>query len=327
MQPPITDRSGYDDLVQASPQGTIFTSRWWLEAVAPGSYRILQVERGGQVQAAWPIILRKRLGSRPIVTMAPLTPWLGILHRPTDEAKLSTRLQREKELADQLIDQLPSFAALHLHFHRNFDNWLPLYWRGFSQTTRYTYVLADLTRSEKLWAGMRENIRREIRKAERMGVEVESTVSSDEFWKVHVKTFQRQEMEIPYDFSQVKRVDAACADRACRKIFIARDGAGTVHAAAYIVWDEKSAYYLMGGGDPALRTSGAASLVLWEAIRFASTVTAAFDFEGSMLPGVERFFRAFGGEPKPYSAIHKVNSPVRIAYRAMREAFARLREG
>ena len=41
---------------------------------------------------------------------------------------------------------------------------------------------------------------------------------------------------------------------------------GAVHAVAYVVWDRSAAYYLMGGGDPELRTSGASSLLMWEAI-------------------------------------------------------------
>jgi hypothetical protein len=51
----------------------------------------------------------------------------------------------------------------------------------------------------------------------------------------------------------------------------------------------------MAGSDPRFRTSGAMSLLTWEAIKYAGQVTRRFDFEGSMLRPVERFFRAFGG--------------------------------
>ena len=64
----------------------------------------------------------------------------------------------------------------------------------------------------------------------------------------------------------------------------------------------------MGGSDPNLRNSGAMSLCMWEAIKFASTKTKKFDFEGSMIESVERYFRAFGAEQKPYFHITKVLS-------------------
>jgi hypothetical protein len=83
-----------------------------------------------------------------------------------------------------------------------------------------------------------------------------------------------------------------------------------LHAGIYVVWDEQSAYYLMGGGDPELRSSGATSLCMWEAIKFVSTKTKSFDFEGSMIERVERFFRAFGAIQTPYFSITKTDSRV-----------------
>ena len=61
----------------------------------------------------------------------------------------------------------------------------------------------------------------------------------------------------------------------------------------------------MGGGDPHLRTSGAGSLLIWEAIQRASADSQVFDFEGSMLRPVERFFRAFGGRQTPYPHVSR----------------------
>ncbi len=128
-------------------------------------------------------------------------------------------------------------------------------------------------------------------------------------------TFKRQGKTLPYSRNLVRKLDAACAERACRKIFFAEDPEGKIHAAIYIVWDEYSAYYLMGGGDPELRTSGATSLAMWEAIKFASRVTKSFDFEGSMIESVERFFRGFGATQTPYFHVWKFNSKImKLAY-------------
>ena len=49
-------------------------------------------------------------------------------------------------------------------------------------------------------------------------------------------------------------------------------------------------------------------LCLWEAIKFASTVTNKFDFEGSMIESVEKYFRSFGAVQKPYFTITKTPS-------------------
>jgi len=66
--------------------------------------------------------------------------------------------------------------------------------------------------------------------------------------------------------------------------------------------------------DPELRKSGATSLCMWEAIKFASTVSKSFDFEGSMIEPIERFFHAFGAEQTPYFAVsHTPSKLIRVA--------------
>ena len=80
-----------------------------------------------------------------------------------------------------------------------------------------------------------------------------------------------------------------------------------------IIWDDQSAYYLVGGGNPELRNSGATSLCMWEAIKFASTVSKKFDFEGSMTESIERFFRGFGAVQKSYYRVtHKPSKIIDI---------------
>ena len=91
------------------------------------------------------------------------------------------------------------------------------------------------------------------------------------------------------------------------KIFLAKNEK-EICGAVYLVWDKKSAYYIAGGSPKEVRTSGAMPLLLWEAIKFSSKVTRHFNFEGSMIKPIERFFRAFGGEQVPYFEITKINS-------------------
>jgi hypothetical protein len=51
-------------------------------------------------------------------------------------------------------------------------------------------------------------------------------------------------------------------------------------------------------------------------------VVSVFDFEGSMLRPVERFFRAFGGRQVPYLHVSRA-TPVAGAALAMREGVHR----
>jgi hypothetical protein len=156
-----------------------------------------------------------------------------------------------------------------------------------------------------VWAGLRPNHRRDIRRAEKLGVVVDDELPLDRFIDLNRKTFARQGREPLADEATIRRVDAACVANSGRRIFTGTGPDGAVHAAVYVAWWRDTAYFLMAGSEPDLRDSGAQILALWKAISFASTVVRRFDFEGSMLPQVERVFRGFGATQHPYFAINR----------------------
>ena len=297
----------YDELVTRSPQGSIFAHRWWLEAVAPGMYEILEIKKGDEIQAAWPIVYRKSDEAKHVF-MPALTQKLGILFAPSS-AKLVETQSKNQKLTTELMEQLGDTASFRQNFHENFADWLPFYWRGYGQTARYTYVLEDISDLTALWNGMRRHNRRDIRRAERLGIRIKDDLDLGRFLELNRKTFTRQGREPLASDELIRRLDRACCANAGRKIFAGVDSEGRVHAAVYVAWADNTAYYLMGGSEPDLRESGAQLLALWEAIIFSSSVVKRFDFEGSMLPQVECGFRGFGAKQLPYSSITKAPPP------------------
>ncbi len=288
----------------------IFQEDWWLDAVAPNRWEKIIIGDPQSPDLAFPYVYTHKKGFKKI-HMPQLTQTLGPWIKDTG-SKYCKKLAREKDLFYELIDKLPPADFFSQSFHYSITNWLPFYWKEFSQRTLYTYVIEDLTDFEKIWSGFQEKIKTEIRKAQKTTV-VKTDLNIDEFLKIHSKTFQRQNLPMPFTSEFIKRVDSACQKKKCRKIFYAVDKENRIHAAIYIIWDNRSAYYLMGGGDPKLRNSGATSLLLWEAIQFCSTVTQEFNFEGSMIENIERFFRAFGARQKPYFLIQKETKLFRFA--------------
>ena len=60
---------------------------------------------------------------------------------------------------------------------------------------------------------------------------------------------------------------------------------------------------------PEFSSSQAYPALIYHGIEFAHDKGLAYDFEGSMLPQVQRSFRQFGGTPMPYYRIRKVFNP------------------
>lgn len=315
----MTSKQAYRQLCLTDDSIPFFSQAWWLDASAgEGAWDVAIVEKNGRIMASLPYVFRRRYGLTKL-TQPPLTQTLGPWLRLESE-KYSTILSRQKSLMEALIEKLPPFSQYEQSWHHSQTNWLPFFWKGFQQTTRYTYVLPCLEDELALWNGLRSNIRTDIGKAsEREAIKIRTDLGLPEFSALNKKVFERQGLAQPYSDLFLKRIDDACLARGKRRIFIAEDVGGRHHAAAYVVWDSNSAYYLMGGGDPALRNSGATSLCMWAAIKFAATVTRSFDFEGSMLMSVERFFRAFGAQQTPYFAVSKTSSRLLRLYKACKE--------
>lgn len=312
------------DAVPAVAQEPIFHQPWWLDAVAPGGWDAVTVERGGHTVARLPFVVRGPRSFR-ILTQPPLTPFLGPWITPEASAKYARGLGDQMELQAALEARLPASVAFHQKFAPTVPTCLPFIWAGYRADVRYTYRLEDLRSEAALWDDLAGNIRREVRKAQRR-LQVCEGSDVDRFYTVWAKTFHRQGVAPP-DRDRLARIDAACAQRGARTMLFAYDDADRVHAVAYVVRDRRTAYYLMGGGDPQLRTSGASSLLLWEAIRRTRPVVSVFDFEGSMLRPVERFFRAFGGRQVPYLHVSRA-TPAAGAALAIREGVHRwLRRG
>lgn len=283
---------------------SIFEQPWWLDAIAPGQWEAVEITKDGKVVARLPFVKQKKVGCR-LLGLPDFTQTLGYWIDDTG-AKNAKKYSRQKDLVMELIENLPKGYSIDLTLDHSCDYLFPFRWRDFNIQILYSYRFEDIHDVDVLWNGFADNIRREIKKAKK-SIKIEDDHPIDDLIALRNKTFSRQGRTLK-DYSEVlKRLDAALIRRNSRKLLCAVDSEGRIHAVSYFVYDEKCCYYLLGGGDPELRTSGASSLLMWEGIKFASTVSKSFDFEGSMIEPIERFFRAFGGVPTPYWRVTRLN--------------------
>ena len=288
---------------------SIFEQPWWLDAVAPNQWDAVEIEKNGIVIARLPFYKTKRFGMK-MIEMPAYTQTLGYWVQDTG-SKAAKKYARHKDLITELIEQLPKGYCVDIALDHNCEYLFPFKWKGFKLEMLYSYRIDSISDMDFLWNGLADNIRREIKKARKI-VTIEDDHPIDDLIKMQNKTFARQGRSINTD-DLIKRLDSVLIEHNARKLLCAVDSDGRIHAASYFVFDKECFYYLIGGGDPDLRTSGASSLLMWEGIQLASEVSKSFDFEGSMIEPIERFFRSFGGKPTPYWKVVKLNLALTIA--------------
>jgi hypothetical protein len=305
----------YRELCRTEPSIPVFSKDWWLDAACGvDGWDVAIVERKGGIVGTLPYPLATRLGFK-IIRMPPLTQKLGPWLKYAPGASAYDRLTFEKEVMTELIERLPAYDSFSQQFDYTIQNWLPFYWKGFQQTTRYTYVIDDIRDLTKVVANFEHSKRKNVKRAEKT-LHVDFDLTAGDFYRNHELTLGKQNAKISYREDLFLRLHAAARRNDAGTIICARDDAGAIHGAIFAIWDANSAFDLISTIDPDLRNSGSAALLVRELIRYLADKTTRFDFEGSMIEPVEESFRRFGAVQKPYFLVTKINS---LAFRGLME--------
>jgi hypothetical protein len=276
---------------------TLFETADWLDAVAPSKWDAITIEDKGCIQARLPYVIKSTAGLR-VLSVPPLTPWLGPWIAPSP-GKYQARLSHEHDLLCQLIARLPRTDAAIIPAAPEQANLLPFYWHGFELKVAYTYRIALDRPLEDVWQQLKQTVRTRIRRADQILV-VAPSEDVAEVAPLIASTFHRQGLAIPPISSTISRIMQSPLLKGHRDLLVARDRSGRPHAFALLAGDARHTFYVSGGADPLLRSSGAQSLLFWRAIQQSHGRSAVFDFEGSMKAEIERAFRSFGSVQTPH---------------------------
>ena len=303
----MNNKTEYQRFCEQEKEIPVFVRPWYLDAVCQSkneTWELVLVKENDKIIASLPYCLKQKNGFQYSV-LPPLTKFMG----PYIIAEKRSGRHANK-IIKKLIEQLPKIALFQQNFHYNFTDWLPFYWAGFEQSTKYSYILEDLQDLDQVYNNFSSDYRNnKIRKAEKE-IKVVSNLSIGAFFEVAMMSFQRQSLPLPFSFDFFKKYDAAMVENNSRQLFFAIDSKNRIHSVVYLLFDHDRAYYHLAGDNPDLRGSGASILLVWEAIKYTRNELGLniFDFEGSMIKPIERVRRQFGAVQKPYFEIKKYHS-------------------
>ncbi|MCT7560534.1 GNAT family N-acetyltransferase [Aliarcobacter butzleri] len=304
----MTSKEKYREFCKKEKDIPIFSKDWWLDTVCQESdWDVVLFEKGGEIWASLPYQKTKK-AIFDIIIMPELTQTMGIYIKYPLKQKYYKKLSWEKEVMENIISAFPKVDYFSQNFHHSLTNWLPFYWNGFTQTTRYTYIIENIT-IEELEKNLETDIRRRRRKAYELGIEIVESDDIEKFYELNSMTFQRQGLKIPYSIDFVRKIYTICKENNAVKIYFAKYE-NEIIAANFLVYDDNTVYYLMGGINAEKRDLGAMDAIQFESIKFALENGKRFDFEGSMIESIEKYFRSFGAVQTPYYSIKKTNSNI-----------------
>lgn len=225
----------------------IYSQSWWLDAVCGAeNWDVWLLENGSEIEAAMPYYIEKR-GNYTYITKALLSQNNGIIFNYPSGAKDIAKQQFEEKVIDAACKFIQSLNVdvYEQQYHYDFKNWLPFFWNYYSAITRYTYVLDDVSDLDKVWDGISSKYRATIKKGLR-NAEFYTDLDYKSFYEEHEKVFLKQGLSCPFSFEQWEKICNTCLENNAGKIFYAKTSDNQIASVLFLIWDEKSAYHLLG---------------------------------------------------------------------------------
>ena len=298
----MTNKELYRDFCKNNNDLPLFMTDWWMDAVCAGTQWdvLLSFNEQGAIQAALPYLLRKRLWMKYIIM--PQQTQIGGIWIDTalyGNDRLITEICQD--FTQQLVTLNLSYYAQH--YPINSPAVEAMRALGFKAKERVTYRIEDLSDLDKVISNFSKNKKRQLQKA--LSLHVETNMNVEDFYRFHTQCLQEQGKQISYSREFLLVLERKTARAQQSKILSICNADNEILAAAFLVWDKQSMYYLIPCYNLKYKDSGAGTLLVLEAIKLARQKGVAFDFEGSMIRGVANHYKQFGSTRTLYYSVEK----------------------
>ncbi len=273
---------------------------WNLDVMTDGKWDAVILQKGTDVHAVWPYYLKKKYGIA-YITMPVLTKWMGPVFNP----KIGQ--QKRASIIREMMDQFPSVSYQDQNFPYENIDWSPFEWVGLEQSIKYSFRIDLRQGISALKSGMIKQYQKII---DQFPAEAFKIYRDDDIVGFYAKSkdiFHQQGLNIPYSLDQLSSQFKASEVHDQGALFSIKDGDGQIHSSVFLLWDDTSCYTHVIVDDKALRSSKASFYLIWYLMLFAKDTLQKdfFDFEGSMIKGVQEVRKNFGALPVMYHRAFK----------------------
>lgn len=292
----------WNGFIQDSEEGAPFLLHAWLQASAPG-WKCWQWSDQKGCVARMPLRIKQKIAwkafRQPLFSMF----WGICFRKNTDSDTRKAIYSQALTLLKQSVHWIDFCVSPRIEISD-----LPVL-PGFNYDTKPTYRL-------QLVDGFEKNIspatQRQVRKAARSSFTSKRSTQHDvaiSLLRLNPHIMSRKEQKL---FLKVI-LDQPTADNP--ELWILQKEDATAVACGYFMFDADCCYYLAGAVHPDFRSSGAMSLLMFQVMEYAkSRGCSIFDFEGSSIPSVARFFEGFGAQRIAYLCIRANQLPLPIQW-------------
>jgi hypothetical protein len=318
---PVDDDGKWDQFVDRSPQGTIFSYSDYLSKAGCKFLRYY-ICRGTDTRAGLVLALSDD-GKSCILDDHIIYNGVLLLH-PDKNQNQAQKISDEFEILSYISAELPKrFAKVEIALAPQINDLRPFLWHNYKGSEsqkwkldlRYTsYVdlngINSLPETEfeqnHFFKSLGKTRRQEVRYARRDGVFAQTSKDFGPFLELYQETMNMQELECSSENISKKRCLLEYLQQIGKaKQFVVENPKGEVVSSAIFCYDKKRAYYLFGGNHPHAKSSYSGTIVLWDAYReLSKSGIEEVDLEGINSPKRGWFKINMGGNLLPYYQVY-----------------------
>lgn len=310
----MTNKERYAIWAKLQEDLPVFMQPWWMDAVCAGkAWNVILVYKdpskadfqqdvvapSNPIVAAMPYLIREKWRFH-FVLMPQETQIGGVW---------MTKEADPKVVAKEIVRQLGELKLDYYYQHYPLRSPLPelLAKKNYTVRERVTYRIEDTEDMDKVVANFSKNKSRQLAKAEKSGLVVDMSMGIEDFYREHKRSLKELGKEISYSREFLLVLERKASRNKQCSIVAVRTQEGELCAAAFVVWDSHSMYYLVPFYVPKYKDLGAGAMLVKECIALAGKKGLAFDFEGSMNKGVANHYRQFGSTAVKYHSVERHN--------------------
>lgn len=310
----------YRSLCQEHKEIPLFMQTWWLDAASGENWDVIFSKNGDDIVGFFIFSYQEKYGKK-IITNHPLTQYAGPYLFYPEGLNKSELHSFENKVYTSLIEQLnaKNFDFIEINCHHGFKNHQPFFWSGYKQTTKYTYVLENISDRVALLKDMSYSQRGKRIKKGSDDYIFSLDLPAEVFYDFYKQNLESQDKTIFYSKKYFLRLYNAAKERNQGQIISIYNKENELLAALWTVWDSEFAYNMIMTSDKKKKCSEGTTLLIWETLDFLIDKTKNYDFEGSMIKGVALRNQSYGATAVPYHSISKSNSFIMSAWKKYQE--------
>jgi hypothetical protein len=282
----IDDRK-WDECIRKGFNGNLYGYSWYLDIAADHWAALVE----NDYERVFPLVFRRKYG-------------FSYIYQPffTQQLGLYSRSQLTSDILNRFIGAIPRkfrLAEINLNILNKADE------VKLKLVPQLNHELDLINSYEKIREGYSDNLQRNLKKAERSGLNLFKDVPPDEIISIFRDNRGKEIRHLrENDYRRLLQLAYACLSKDIADIRGVFNSENKLVAGAFFMTANRKSIFFFSGLTPAGRENGAMPFLIDSFIREHAGKHLTFDFDGSNDPNLARFYKSFGSRELMYQRIY-----------------------